>query len=498
MDFQAPSLYLLIISPVLIVGGWGMLLMLLEFLIKSEETRIRWFPWLSLLGLGLAFGQTIALWGYEGGTVIPIGGQPMLLVDNYANFLNIIFLLTGALSIFIAVNYLERTGLARPEYYMLLLFSLSGMMLMGMANDLILVFLALELLSIPLYIMSGLAWPRPESEEAAMKYFLLGAFSSGVFVFGIALTYGATGSTALPEILAGISQGGALGMAGVALLLVGLGFKVAAAPFHMWTPDVYEGAPTVATAFMSVGAKVGGFAAMLRIFLMALPEVGDAWVPAVAVLAALTLIVGNVVALVQTNIKRMLAYSSIAHAGYIMIAVAASARSPQGLSAAMFYMLAYLFTNMGAFAVLIAMERQYGEGIQLDDYKGLARKRPFMALAMAYFMLSLTGVPPTGGFSAKFYVFRAALEASAVGPQLLWLVLVGVITSVISGYYYLRVVYLMYMTEGEVEMLEPQWSLKTAVGVTVLATAVLGFLPGPWFDMARQVVLHGVQAVVGG
>ncbi|MCA9971325.1 MAG: NADH-quinone oxidoreductase subunit N [Anaerolineales bacterium] len=497
MEFQVPSIYLTILSPVLIVAGWGMLIMLLEFFIPEE--RKGWYTWLSLVGIVLAFVQTAVLWGYEGGTFTPAGGHPMILVDNYANFLNLIFLITGALTILLSVNYLPRVGLDRAEFYMLLLFSISGMMLMGMANDLILVFLALELLSIPLYIMSGLAWPRAESEESAMKYFLLGAFSSGVFVFGIALTYGATGSTALPEVLAGIADGGSLGLAGAAMMLVGLGFKVAAAPFHMWTPDVYEGAPTVVTAFMSVGAKVGGFAAMLRVFVSALPEIGDTWVPAVAVIAALTLLVGNIVAIMQSNIKRMLAYSSIAHAGYILIAVAASGQTSEGLSAALFYMFAYLFTNMGAFAVVLAMEHKYGEGTALNDYAGLAKRHPLMALAMAYFMLSLTGVPPTGGFSGKFYVFRSAIEASTLGSDLIWLVIIGVITSVISGYYYLRVVFLMYMTEGDATLVgERHPAVVTATAVAVAFTLLLGFMPGAWFDITRQVVLSGAQALVGG
>jgi len=279
-----------------------------------------------------------------------------------------------------------------------LLFSLSGMMLMGMANDLILIFLALELLSIPLYILSGFAWPRLESEESAMKYFVLGAFSSGILVFGIALTYGATGSTALPEVLAAVSTNNALLLAGGALMIVGFGFKIASVPFHMWTPDVYEGAPTVVTAFMSVGAKVAGFAALIRILMGALPQLG------------------NFVAIAQPNIKRMLGYSSIAHAGYILIAVAASGNGPDGTSAALFYMFAYLFTNLGAFGVALAVERQQGEGVMIDDYRGLAKRYPWMALAMAFFMLSLTGVPLTGGFAAKFYVFRSAIDAG-----LLWL-----------------------------------------------------------------------------
>jgi NADH-quinone oxidoreductase subunit N len=490
MEFQAPAINLLLTLPLLLVAGTGLLLMLLDLF--AAELVKKWAPWISIAGLGLALVQTLGLWGYTGGTFMPAGGQPMLLVDNYATFLNVTLLLTGLLAVLISVNYLQRTGLDRPEFYMLLLFSLSGMMLMGMANDLILIFLALELLSIPLYIMSGLAWPRPESEESAMKYFLLGAFSSGIFVFGIALTYGATGSTALPQVLANVSAGSPLLLAGAALMLVGLGFKVAAVPFHMWTPDVYEGAPTVVTAFMSVGAKVGGFAALLRILIEALPAVVDAWAPALAVLAALTMIVGNVVAIMQQNIKRMLAYSSIAHAGYILIAVAAGVGSPDGVSAALFYMFAYLFTNLGAFAIAIGMEHKQGEGILLDDYKGLAKRSPLIALTMAYFMLSLTGVPPTGGFSGKFFVFRAAVEA-----DLVWLAVIGAVTSVVSAFYYLRVVYLMFMFEGRPQIaLKP--ALVTAVVITLLATALLGLWPGLGFDLAREAALQGVGALLAG
>ncbi|MCB9420848.1 MAG: NADH-quinone oxidoreductase subunit N [Ardenticatenaceae bacterium] len=495
MAFQVPSLNILLIAPVVIVAGWGMLLMLIEMFISDEQQKqwLDWAPWLTLVGLAVALVQTLGMWDLNGGTFMPVGGEPMIVVDNFATFLNVIFILTGMMTVLVSVNYMRRTGLERAEFYMLVLFSTSGMMLMGMANDLILVFLALELLSIPLYIMSGLAWPRTDSEESAMKYFLLGAFSSGFLVFGIALTYGATGSTQLPVVLAGIASGGSLALAGAAFLLVGFAFKVAAVPFHMWTPDVYQGAPTSVTAFMSVGAKVGGFAAMLRVFVTALPQIGDTWVTAVAALSALTLIVGNFVALAQPNIKRMLAYSSIAHAGYIMIAVASSTATPDGVSSALFYMFAYLFTTMGAFAVVIAVERKTNEGVTLDDYKGLAKRSPLLALAMAYFMLSLTGVPPTGGFSGKFFVFRAAIEANLV-----WLAIIGVITSVVSGYYYLRVVYMMYMMDGEGEV-QDGWGLNgTAVAIAVLATLILGFLPGTWFDIVRQAALHGVQVLAGG
>jgi NADH-quinone oxidoreductase subunit N len=302
--------------------------------------------------------------------------------------------------------------------------------------------------------------------------------------------YGAAGTTALPEIVAAIQQAGPLALAGAAFLLVGFGFKVAAVPFQMWTPDVYEGAPTSVTAFMSVGAKVGGFAAMLRILLIALPNIGDIWVPAIAVLSALTLIIGNVTAITQQNIKRLLGYSSIAHAGFILIAVAASANSDSGLSAALFYMFAYLFTNLGAFAVVIAMEHKLGEGVLLEDYKGLAKEYPWLAVAMTLFMLSLAGVPPTIGFAAKFYVFRAAIEA-----QLVWLAIIGVITSVVSAFYYLRVVYYMFMFDGDVEVMRRP-ALVTATVITAVVVFLFGLLPAWGWSFAADAVFQSVQSLV--
>ncbi len=495
MTFEIPSIDYFLLLPFIWIVAWGLVLMFVDLVVPEGRKSLT--GWLSLVGIVPALILTLLQWNQPGATVTPAGGSPMVIVDRYSVFLNTVLLLTGLLTVLISVNYLEKVNLNRGEYYMLMLFSLSGMMLMSIANDLILVFLALELLSIPLYVLSGFAVPRADSEESAMKYFLLGAFSSAFMVFGIALLYGATGSTALPDLLTRISQGGALGTAGAALLLVGFAFKVAAVPFHMWTPDVYEGAPTAVTAFMSVGAKVGGFAALIRVFVSALPAIAAVWAPAVAVLAALTMILGNVVALAQPNIKRMLAYSSIAHAGYILMGVAAGVSSADGVSAALFYMLAYLFTNLGAFAIVIAVERQQNIGTMLDDFKGLARRAPLLSLAMAYFMLSLTGVPPTGGFSGKFYIFRAALEA-----DLVWLAVVGVITSIISGYFYLRVVYLMFMHEGAGDQrgagVGARPALNVAVALTVLGTLVLGLLPGPWFTAAQQAILRGVQTLAGG
>ncbi len=493
MEFVPPVIDYAVVWPLLLVAGMGVLIMLLDLFVNEERIR-QWAPILAIVGLAASAIISISLWNSGRSAFSVAGGPPMLVADNFAIAFNIIFAITGILSVLLSINYLQRTGRDRPEFYMLMLFSLGGMMLMGMANDLILIFLALELLSIPLYILSGFASPRPESEESSLKYFLVGAFSSSIFVFGIALTYGATETTSLPGVVAAAQNGTTLLLlSGAAMMLVGFSFKVAAAPFHMWTPDVYEGAPTAVTAFMSVGAKVGGFAAILRIMLVGLPTLGGTWATAIAFLAALTLLVGNILAISQTNIKRMLGYSSIAHAGYILIGVAAAFNNPNGLSAAIFYMFAYAFTNLGAFAVIVAVEHKEGEGVLLENYKGLAKRYPWVALCMAFFMLSLTGVPTTGGFAAKFFVFRAAIEAQG----LIWLVLVGVLTSVISGYYYLRVVFYMYMYEGEGQIVMKP-SLASVIVIAAVATLLLGLLPGTWFELARQAVFHSVQSLAAG
>ncbi len=489
-EFTAPTLNFLVILPVTIMAGWAVALMFIDFLIPTD--RKQWSGWLSLVGIVPALIYAWLQWNHPGAAFTPEGGHPMVVLDNYAVFLNIIYLLTALLAILLSVGYVHRARLERAEYFFLMLFSISGMMLMGMANDLILVFLALELLSIPLYIMSGFDRRQVESEESAMKYFLLGAFSSGFFLFGIALTYGATGSTALPEIVTRIGDSGALGLAGIAMLLVGFGFKVGAVPFHMWTPDVYEGAPTAVTAFMSVGAKVGGFAAMMRVFVEGLATMGEAWIPAVAIISAVTMIVGNVAAISQQNIKRMLAYSSIAHAGYILMGVAATTGA-DGVGSALFYMLAYLFTNLGVFAIVIAVEQHDGKrGLLLEDYKGLAARHPLLSLTLAYLMLSLIGIPTTSGFTAKFFVFRSAIDA-----ELTWLVVVGALTSVVSAFYYIRPVYYAYMYEGPAEA-QTSRALHLALGVTAIATLVLGFVPMPWFDAARAATLNGLQLLAGG
>ncbi|OGO08597.1 MAG: hypothetical protein A2Z66_01415 [Chloroflexi bacterium RBG_13_66_10] len=467
------------ILPLLLLTGWACALMLLDAFIPAGRKGLT--AGLAALGMVAAF---IALVPRFGIATEAFGG--MLLVDGFASFLDVVFLASGLFGIALAYDYLKRMGIERGEYYSLLLFSVCGMMLMGRAGDLIVVFLALELLSIPLYVLAGFAVPRLESEESALKYFLLGAFATGFVVYGIALTYGAVGSTRLDAILEAVRAGAALPgllLAGVGLILIGLGFKVAAVPFHMWTPDVYQGAPSAVTAFMSVGAKAGGFAALLRVLITALPDVAAAWAPAVAWISALTMVWANLAAIGQVNIKRMLAYSSIAHGGYILMALAASsstAAAPQAASAALFYLAAYAITNLGAWAVVLTMERQEGAGLSIEEYAGLGQRRPVLALAMAAFMLSLTGVPPTIGFVGKFYLFRSAIDAG-----LIWLALVGVITSLVSAYYYLRVVVVMFMRPGEPQVRSEAW-LNAGLGVAAVATVFLGILPGPLLALAER------------
>lgn len=413
----------------------------------------------------------------------------MFVADRFTGFLNLTILTTAFISVLISVDYLKRFNIESGEFYSLLLFSTTGMMLMGSANDLVVVFIALELLSIPLYVMAAMRHD-PKSEESGMKYFIMGAFASAIFVYGAALVYGATGTTNLPEIFAAVegivaedSTSLLYLLVGAGMLIVALGFKVAVVPFHMWTPDVYEGAPTPVTAFMSVGAKAGGFAALLRIVVVGLPalmlEPGDtaaAWQNTVWLISAATMILGNVVAISQSNVKRMLAYSSIAHAGYIMMAIAAIGTvgvSESAVQGALIYLMAYAFTNLGAFAVALAIEKPDGSGTNLEDFVGLAKSRPLLALMMAFFMLSLTGVPTTAGFVGKFFIFGAAMEA-----DLAVLAVIGVLTSVVSAFYYVRVIVNMYLREGEGDPAVGATNYVTAaVFVAFSGTLILGIFP---------------------
>ncbi|MGD2252251.1 MAG: NADH-quinone oxidoreductase subunit N [Anaerolineales bacterium] len=467
------------ILPLIVVAGWACILLLIDLFIPRTRKGITAL----LAAAGLLASMVLAA-GRLGTRYTAFQG--MIVADGFASFLQMVFLLSGLVGIALAYDYLKRQGIERGEYYTLLLFSISGMMLMAQAGDLIIVFLALELLSIPLYVLAGFARPREESEESAMKYFLLGAFASGFVVYGVALVFGATETTNLQGILATVQAGEAsasLLLIGAGMILVGLGFKVAAVPFHMWTPDVYHGAPSAVTAFMSVGAKAGGFAALLRVFVTVFPDLGAQWAPVAMWVAALTMTWGNVAAIAQSNIKRMLAYSSIAHAGYILMALPAAAQdqvAQEAVSSVLFYLMAYAISNLGAWGVVLAVEKTEGQGLAIEDYAGLGARRPGLALAMAVFMLSLTGVPPMVGFMGKFYLFRAALDAN-----LIWLAVVGVVTSLISAYYYLRVIVVMYMRAGEPVTRSEGW-LNASLLLTALGTFVLGILPGPLFALIRQ------------
>ena len=478
------SVDLLTLLPTLILCGWACVLLLSDALLPAAQKK--WIGALSLLGVAAA-GASMLTWG-SSPELVGFGG--MLRADPFAVFVAALFLCSAAVVILLAMDYLPHQGLERAEFYVLLLFALSGMVLITQAADLIIVFLAIELLSIPLYILAGLARPRLSSEEAALKYFLLGSFATGFLVYGTALVYGATRTTNLLQIAEAVSAGTAsisLLLVGAALILVGFGFKVALVPFQMWTPDVYEGAPTVVTAFMSVGAKAAGFAALMRVFFTAFPTLATQWTGAAAIMAALTMLVGNFSAIPQTNIKRLLAFSSVAHAGYLLVGVVAAGSAGLvnfSVSSVVFYLVAYAVANLGAWAVVTAVEQRDGQGLTLDQYSGLGRRHPALALAMAIFMFSLTGLPPTLGFVAKFSIFRAAVEAGYT-----WLAIVGVLTSIFSAFYYLRVIVVMYMQPGEATA-KARPTINLTVGAAALATLVLGILPAPLLTWAGQALLR--------
>lgn len=473
-DFQ-------VITPYILLTVWACVLLLVDLFIPRERKGVT--AMLSALGLAVTLGFTLSQIGVEG-----TGFFGMVVLDGFSTFVNALLLVSGLLGVALAYGYVKRMGIERGEYYTLLLFSVTGMMLMAQAADLIIVFLALELLSIPLYVLAAFARPKAQSEEAGMKYFLLGAFATGFVVYGTALVFGATGSTHLFTIVQSASSGTSslLLTLGAALLLVGFGFKVAAVPFHMWTPDVYQGAPTAVTAFMASGAKIAGFAALLRVFATAFPSIAVDMTDVLWALAALTMIVGNLIAISQTDIKRLLAYSSIAHAGYILMAFVPYG-NPEvrdvSIAAGLFYLAAYAVTNFGAWGVVIALEQKEGRGLAIEDYAGLGRKHPALAAAMTVFLLSLTGFPPTLGLVGKFYLFRAVIDGGFI-----WLAIIGVLTSLISAYYYLRVVVTMYMKDGEPVIERETW-LALTTGAAAFVTVVASLVPQSLFAWAYGAVL---------
>ena len=435
---------------------------------------------LSLTGLGGALAATMVIARGQGRGAVLAGS---LAADDFALFFHFLILGIGVVAVLLAPSYLRATRSDRGEYYALLLFSIVGMLGLASALELVAVFVALEIMSVAIYAMAGLHRARVESQEAAVKYFVTGAFSSAFFLYGVALLYGASGSTTLSRISAAIdpsAAGPGLALLGVGFLLVGFGFKVAAVPFHMWAPDVYEGAPTTVTALMSAGVKTAAFAALLRVFLQGVPGLAHQWQPAIAVLAIVTMVIGNLGALAQTNVKRMLAYSSVAHAGYILTAVAAAPGA--GTEAVLFYLVGYAAVNLGGFGALASLARDDREPMSLAHLAGLAERRPWLAAALSVFLVSLTGIPVTAGFVGKFHLFNAAVGAGYVN-----LAVIGMLMSVISAYYYLRVVVAMYMRDpvGEDEWAPLGIGATAALTIAVVVTLVLVVYPGPVLAWAR-------------
>ena len=438
--------------------------------------------WMTIIGAGIALWVSIQM--HQAGTV---GTQfnEMFKVDSFSLFFNIIFLVSTILVTLISMSYLGKGNRKQGPYYLLILLATLGMMLMAAGNELIIVFLGLELMSLSLYVLAGFFRESPASSEAGMKYLLLGAFASAFFLYGIALIYGGAGTTSIPAIAEAITaeNKSPLLLAGMFLLVVGFGFKVAIVPFHQWAPDVYEGAPTTIAAFISAGPKAAGFAAFLRIFMEALPNLQVEWSGVLILLAMLTMTVGNVIAIAQTNIKRMLAYSSIAHAGYVLIGLAAA--NNDGISSAMLYLLVYCVMNIGAFGAVILARTEDGESLMISDYAGLGARKPLLAMFMTVMLLSLAGFPPTAGFVGKFYIFKAA-----VGAGHIWLVIVGAINTAISAFYYLRVVVTMYMREPEEELEISPYASTLVVGLilAVIGVLLIGILPSLMLTPAQNSV----------
>jgi NADH-quinone oxidoreductase subunit N len=469
------------ILPEIFLSVLAMVLLLINVFIPGD--RKAYLGYLSFFGIVAAGVLVGAGWG---GHIESFSGSVVL--DNFATFFKMIFLLSAGLAVLISDQYMEREGCNHGELYPLILFTVVGMMLMASGTDLMTIFLGLEVMSVALYVLAGFNRTNSKSNEAGLKYFLLGCFSTGFLLYGMALTYGATGTTRIAKIAAAVGQmslpsANLMLVAGMLLMLTGFAFKVAAAPFHMWTPDVYEGAPTPMTAFMSAGPKAAGFAAALRIFLVALPTLQVEWSQVLWILAVLTMTVGNITALRQDNIKRMLAYSSIAHAGYCLVGFAAG--NGTGTAGILFYMLSYAFMNIGAFAIIILVGKKGEPNGNVQDFAGFGVKHPVLAVAMSIFLFSLAGMPPTAGFIGKFYLFSGAIQKGYI-----WLAVIGVLNSAASVYYYLRVMVYMYMKDSteEFDWMQVTVPMALCVAISVAGSLVPGIIPSVILQFAQQAI----------
>lgn len=472
MNFQLPDLSPVI--PEITMTALALIVLLLDLLVKRKEV-------VALVSIGGTLLVALTLIGSHG---ITFNG--MYVSDGYSTFFKLIFFVNIILSVLISIKYITIEKANYGEYYALILFSTTGMMIMASASDLIVLYLGLELMALSTYVLAGFIRHDLRSTEAAIKYFLLGAFSSAFLLYGISLLYGLTGTTDIRSIANIISEKGLVDnkslLLAVIFLIVAFGFKIAAAPFHMWTPDVYEGAPTSITAFMSVGPKAAGFAVLGRVFMIAFSSLKVDWTTILIPLAILTMGIGNIVALSQTNIKRMLAYSSIAHAGYALLGVISA--NNEGLASMMNYLMIYAFMNIGAFAVIILLRSEGFRGESIYDYEGLAKKHPLSAALMLIFMFSLTGIPPTAGFIGKLYLFMAAINAGYT-----WLVVVAVIFSAISAFFYLRIVMYMYMREPKIDVkLNHTAGTTFVLGITTIAVLFIGVFPSYLINLARTAI----------
>jgi NADH-quinone oxidoreductase subunit N len=484
----APIINLKSILPEIIVVITALVVLLFDLV--TEKDKKSPLAYLSLFGLAIALFFSVSMWKTD---MSLFAFNRLIVVDRFTLFFSSLFIVATFITILISINYIKEEGVNYGEYYTLVLLATVGMMFMAKANDLIIVFLGLETLSISIYVLVGFLRTNLKSNESSLKYFLLGAFSSAFLLYGIALVYGATGSTKLPDIarhLESLPQlvSNPLLLAAVGMLIVGFGFKMALVPFHMWTPDVYEGAPTPLTAFMSVGVKAAAFSAFLRVFLSSFPILRDDWTMILWILAVLTMTLGNVVAIAQENIKRMLAYSSIAHAGYILVAMTAG--GDMATTSIIYYLMAYTLMNLGAFTVVILYSKKGEENILISDYAGAGFKYPFLSAAMTVFMFSLAGIPPLAGFVGKFYIF-----ASAVKQGFIWLAIISVLNSLIAVYYYLRVTVFMYMKEPVKEVGHLSFSIPVIIALLITAffTLHMGILPSGYLHLARESIAMLMQ-----
>jgi NADH-quinone oxidoreductase subunit N len=482
LDYSALWHYTIALLPEVVLTLWAMMVLLIDVFQKGGRTQssglVGWFTLAGLVLTAVANGLLLR--------VTEPSAANMMAIDSFRVFTNFIFLSAAVLFVLIAAKYLEEEHIRLGELYVLIMLSTVGMMVFAGSRDLMVIFLGLELMSVPVYVLTGVKRRDPRSAEGALKYFLLGAFSSAFFLFGVALVYGGTGSTNLVRIATAVGVDGvaanAFVLVGIAFLAVGFGFKVAAVPFHMWTPDAYEGAPAPITGFMAAAVKAAAFAAFLRVFLGAFSGLYEQWGDIIFWLAVITMITANLVALVQNNVKRMLAYSSIAHAGYLLVALAAA--SQLGTAAYLFYLVVYTLMTLGSFAVVLAVGRTGEERLDIESYSGLAWEKPLVGVVMTVFLLSLAGFPFTGGFIGKVYILLAAVEKGLIP-----LAVVLVLSSLLSYWYYLRVAWYMWFRDPASEPQPPlalAGPVKAALVVAAIAVVVLGIVPGRLLEAAQR------------